>query len=86
MNNCIKYSKTKCRDSILASCIIGRITAFLFVCLFLLASFLDLFINHMFDATNITTHVIMFEEAKHFQLPEDSLAAHETLKDVRQFF
>jgi len=34
----------------------------------------------------MTTHVIMFEEAKHFQLPEDSFAAHETLKDVRQFF
>jgi len=28
----------------------------------------------------------VFEEAKHFQLPEDTLAAHETLKDVRQFF
>lgn len=38
------------------------------------------------DAINNTTYVIVFEEAKHFQFPEDSLAAYETLKDVRQFF
>lgn len=28
----------------------------------------------------------MFEEAEHLQLPEDSFAAHEALKDIRQFF
>lgn len=38
------------------------------------------------DKRQVTTHVIVFEEAKHFQLPEDSFAAHETLKDIRQFF
>ena len=32
------------------------------------------------------TYVFVFEEAEHFQLPEDSFATHEALKDVRQFF
>lgn len=32
------------------------------------------------------TYVFVFEETEHLQLPEDSFAAHEALKDIRQFF
>lgn len=38
--------------------------------------------NHQ---TRVCTHVFVFEEAKHLQLPEDPFAAHQALKDVWQF-